>query len=122
MRALLASPNRLVALGLAIAFAGYGALSLTPLLGPRPVIAVLWFATTAVLLTASLLGVRASRRANIVAATVWLILGYAGFFVIGTSLNVLGMLAPDLVALFGSATLQLAAGLGARRDVAALRP
>jgi energy-coupling factor transporter transmembrane protein EcfT len=113
------SPNRLVALGLAIAFAAYGALTLT-VLGPRPVIAVLWFAAAVVLVVAARLGIRAARRANIVAGTVWLLLGYAGLFVIGSPANVLGMIAPDLVALFGAATLQLAAGLGARRDVAAL--
>lgn len=119
MRALPDSPNRLVALGLAIAFAGYGAFSAAT---GRPVVAVLWFAATVALLTGAFLGVRAARRVNIAAGSVWLVLGYAGLFVIGTPANVLGMIPLDEVVLFGAATTQLAVGLGARRDVAALTP
>ena len=117
MRAVVDSPNRLVALGLAIAFAGYGVLSA---LTGRPFVAVLGIAAAAVLLTGALLGIRWARRVNIAAGGVWFVLGYAGFFLIGTPANLLGMIPLDLVVLFGAATTQLAVGLGARRDVAAL--
>lgn len=117
MRAVVRSPNRLVALGLAVAFAGYGILSA---LTGRPLIAVLWLAAGALLLTGSLLGIRAARRVNVAAGAVWLVLGYAGLFLIGTPYDVLGMIPLDEVVLFGAATTQLAVGLGARRDVAAL--
>lgn len=119
MRALSSSPNRIVALGLGVAFAGYGVLSAFT---GRPLTAVLWVAAAALLLTGALLGIRAARRANVAAGGVWLVLGYAGLFVIGTPVNLLGLIPLDQVVLFGAATTQLAVGLGARRDVAALTP
>ena len=117
MRALLRSPNRVVALALGVAFAGYGTLSLT--FGRVPL--GLLFVVAAVLLTVGAVrGIAAARRANIAAGVVWIVLGYAGLFLIGSDANVLGMIAPDEVVLFAAATVHLAVGLGARRDVAAL--
>lgn len=116
MRALLRSPNRLVALALGVAFAGYGALSLG--FGRVP-LGILFVGAAAALVLAASLGIAAARRANRIAGVAWIVLGYAGLFLIGSDANVLGMIAQDEVVLFAAATVQLAVGLGARRDVAA---
>lgn len=117
MRAILSSPNRLVALALGVAFAGYGIASAA--LGRLPLGAL--FVGAGVLLgIAGLLGIAASRRANIGIGTAWVVLGYAGLFLVGSTANVLAMIAIDEVVLFAAATVHLAVGLGARRDVAAL--
>jgi hypothetical protein len=56
--------------------------------------------------------------ANIVVGTAWLALGYAGLFLVGTEFNVFRLGAIGEVVLFAAATVHLAVGLGARRDVA----
>jgi len=107
------SPNRVVA-GLVagiLAAAGVGAL-----ITARPLLAALLGVAAVALGAAAVVGPRAARGANIAAGTVWLAIGIAGLFLIGTRGNVLEMVAADEVLLFASATLQLAAGLGARRD------
>jgi hypothetical protein len=109
----LASPNRLVALALVAGFAAYAVIAF---LTARGWFALLLLAAAAGLLAAALLGIRASRVANISAGTLWVVLGIAGLFAIGTPLNLLGWVAFDEVILFASAVLQLATGLGARRD------
>lgn len=115
MRSLLRSPNRFAALALGVAFAGYGALSLATGRTPLGIL----FVGAAVLLTlGAVLGIAAARRTNLGAGIVWVVLGYAGLFVIGSDLNVLALLPFDEVVLFGAATVHLAVGLGARRDVA----
>ena len=63
----------------------------------------------------ALLGMSPARRANIVAGTVWLALGYAGCSSVRPR-NVLGSGCCRRGVLFAAARLQLAAGLGARRD------
>lgn len=118
MRALLSSPNRIAALALGIAFAGYGALSLG--FGRLP-LGILFVGAAGGLVLGAVLGIAAARRANVVVGVAWIVLGYAGLFLIGSDANVLGMIAPDEVVLFAAATVLLAVGLGARRDVAALR-
>ena len=110
---MLSSPNRIVALATAVVCAGVGVAALVT---ARPWFAGILFVAVAGLITSALLGMSASRRANIVAGTVWLALGLAGLFVIGTPANILGLVAADEVFLFAASTLQLAAGLGARRD------
>lgn len=117
MRALLRSPNRTAALVLGVAFAGYGALSLG---FGRLSLGILFVAAAAALVLAAALGIAAARRANVIAGVAWIVLGYAGLFLIGSPANVLGMIAQDEVVLFAAATVHLAVGLGARRDVAAL--
>lgn len=117
MRALLRSPNRLVALALGVALAGY---ALFALLSGRPLMCGLLAVGAAGLLTGALLGIAAARVANIIVGTAWLALGYAGLFLVGTDGNIVGLTALDEVALFAAATGHLAVGLGARRDVAAL--
>lgn len=117
VRAVLRSPNRVVALALGVAFAGYGALSLG--YGRLP-LGLLFVVAAVLLVLGSALGIAAARRVNIAAGSVWIVLGYAGLFLIGSDANALEMIAPDEVVLFGAATVHLAVGLGARRDVAAL--
>jgi hypothetical protein len=107
------SPNRLVALATAVVAAAVGVVSIVT---GRPLLAGITLVAAAALVTAALRGMTPARRANIVAGTVWLALGIAGLFLIGTPANVLGLVALDEVLLFAAATLQLAAGLGARRD------
>ena len=113
LRAVLSSPNRIVALATAIVCAGVGIVALVT---GRPSFAGILFVAVAALVTSAVLGMSAARRANIVAGTVWLALGIAGLFLIGTPANILGLVAADEVLLFAAATFQLAAGLGARRD------
>lgn len=107
------SPNRLVAGLVAVIFAAAaGGAALTA----RPWLALLFGVVAVALGASALAGMRAARLTNIVVGTLWLALGFAGLFVIGTEFNLLGMVAADEVLLFASATLLLAAGLGARRD------
>jgi hypothetical protein len=117
VRALLRSPNRLVALGLGAAFAGYAVFAL---LSGRPLLLAVFAVAAAGLVVGALLGIASARIANIVVGTAWLILGYAGLFLVGTPVNVLRLGVIGEVVLFAAATVHLAVGLGARRDVAAL--
>jgi hypothetical protein len=116
MRALLRSPNRVVALTLGVAFAGYAVYAA---LTGRPLLLAVFALAGAGLVVAALRGVAWARTANIVAGTVWLVLGYAGLFIVGTEFNVFRLGAIGEVVLFAAATVHLAVGLGARRDVAA---
>lgn len=117
MRALLRSPNRIVALALGVAFGGYAVFAG---LTARPLLLAVFAVAAAALVMAALLGIAAARLANIVAGSAWLVLGYAGLFLVGTEVNVLRLGAIGEVVLFAAATVHLAVGLGARRDVAAL--
>jgi hypothetical protein len=114
MRALLSSPNRLVALALGVAFAGYAVFAA---LTGRPLLLALFAVAAAALAVAALIGVASARIANIIAGTAWLVLGYAGLFLVGTEFNVLRLGAIGEVVLFAAATVHLAVGLGARRDI-----
>jgi len=116
MRSLPKSPNRIVALALGVMFGGYGVFAA---LTSRPLLAALLLVGAAALIVGALLGIASARRANIVAGTAWLVLGYAGLFLVGTEFNVVRLGALSEVALFAAATVHLAVGLGARRDVAA---
>lgn len=116
MRALPKSPNRIVALALGVAFVGYGILALVT---GRPLLGALFTLAGAALALGGVIGIASARLANLVAGTAWLVLGYAGLFLVGTEFNVFGLTARDEVALFAAATGLLAVGLGARRDVAA---
>ena len=102
---------------LGVAFAGYGALSLA---FARVPLGILFVAAGVLLGGAAVLGIAAARRANIGMGTAWVVLGYVGLFLIGSEANVLALIAPDEVVLFGAATVHLAVGLGARRDIAGL--
>lgn len=116
MRSLPKSPNRIVALALGVAFGGYGVFAV---ITGRPLLAALFLVAAAALIVGALLGIASARLANIVAGTAWLALGYAGLFLVGTEFNVVRLGALSEVVLFAAATVHLAVGLGARRDVAA---
>lgn len=116
---MLSSPNRIVALATAVVCAGAGVVALVT---ARPWFAGILFVAVAALVTSALLGMSPARRANIVAGTVWLAIGLAGLFLIGTPANILGLVAADEVLLFAASTLQLAAGLGARRERTSTSP
>jgi hypothetical protein len=115
MRVLLRSPNRVVALALGAAYAGYAVFAA---LTGRPLLLALFAVAAAGLVVAALLGIASARVANIVVGTAWLALGYAGLFLVGTEFNVFRLGAIGEVVLFAAATVHLAVGLGARRDVA----
>jgi hypothetical protein len=71
----------------------------------------------AALLIAGLSGVRPAKTVNSVIGAAYLLLGIAGLFIIGSSLNILAINGADNVLHFGSAVLLLAVGLGADRSV-----
>jgi hypothetical protein len=116
MRSLPKSPNRIVALALGVTFGGYGVFAVVT---SRPLLAALFLVAAAALVVGALLGIASARLANIVAGMAWLVLGYAGLFLVGTEFNVVRLGALSEVVLFAAATVHLAVGLGARRDVAA---
>lgn len=113
MRSLPKSPNRIIALALGVAFAGYGIVAVVT---GRPLLGALFTVAAAALVAGALVGIASARVVNVVAGTTWLLLGYAGLFLVGTPFNVLGLTALDEVVLFATATGLLAVGLGARRD------
>jgi hypothetical protein len=113
VKELLRSPNRTVALALGAAFVGYGVFAGVT---DRPGLLVLFSIAGAALVVAAVLGIAPARVANLVVGSGWLVLGYAGLFLVGTQFNVLRLGAIDEVVLFAAATLHLAVALGARRD------
>jgi hypothetical protein len=119
MRTLLRSPNRIVALAVGV---GYVAFGVFVVVTGRPLLAALFAVAATLLIATALRGIVAARRANIGVGLAWFVLGYAGLFIVGTPLNVLGLGALLQVGLFAAAVVHLAVGLGARRDVAAVTP
>ena len=71
----------------------------------------------AALMTAGLSNVAAAKIVNTVVGAVFLVLGLAGLFVIGTGFNLLAFNGTDNVLHFASAVVLLAVGLGADRSV-----
>jgi len=71
----------------------------------------------AALLIAGLTTVAASKIATTIVGMLFLVLGLAGLFVIGTGFNVLALNGADNVVHFASAVVLLAVGLGAERSV-----
>ena len=71
----------------------------------------------AALLIAGLSNVRAAKGANITVGAAYLLLGIVGLFLIGSPANILAINAADNVLHFASATVLLAVGLGADRNV-----
>jgi hypothetical protein len=113
LRDLPKSPNRIVALALGLGFASD---AVAVLAGGRVLLGVLFAVVAVALVVAGLRGIAPARVTNIVAGTLWLTLGYAGLFLVGSEFNVLGLTAVDEVVLFAAAVVHLAVGLGARRD------
>ena len=69
----------------------------------------------AALLVAGLANVRAAKTVNTVVGAAYLLLGVAGFFLVGTSANILALNVPDHFLHLGSAVVLLAIGVGADR-------
>jgi hypothetical protein len=113
VRGISASPNRVVAFVLGF---GFGVDATVCLVGGRVVLGILFGIAAAVLVLAAIVGISPARVANLVAGTVWLALGYAGLFLVGSEFNVLALTAIDEVVLFAAAVVHLAVALGARRD------
>lgn len=83
----------------------------------NPAAAGLDILIAAALLIAGLSTVAASKIVTTVIGTVFLVLGLAGLFVIGTGFNVLALNGADNALHFASSVLLLAVGLGAERSV-----
>ncbi|WP_456285132.1 DUF4383 domain-containing protein [Microbacterium sp. JZ101] len=71
----------------------------------------------AALVAAGMAGVRAARAVNATVGAAYLLLGIAGFFLVGTALNILALNTADHVLHLASALVLLAVGLGAERSV-----
>ena len=129
-----ASPNRLIATILGAVYlvvgvigffatAGIGFFSLSGrllvgLLGTNPFLSTLDVLIGAALLMGGLSTVAAAKTVTTIAGTVFLVLGIAGLFIIGTAFNILALNGADNVLHFASAVVLLAVGLGADRSVA----
>ena len=71
----------------------------------------------AALLIAGLSNVAAARSVNTVVGAVYLLLGIAGFFLVGTALNILALNTADHFLHLGSAIVLLGVGLAADKSV-----
>jgi Domain of unknown function (DUF4383) len=127
------SPNRLIAVILGALYlvggvsgffvtAGMGIFAvpgrgLLGVFSMNPAAATLDILIAAALLIAALSTVAASKVVTTIVGTVFLLLGLAGLFVIGTGFNALALNGADNVLHFASAVLLLAVGLGAERSV-----
>ncbi len=69
----------------------------------------------AALLIAGLSSVRAAKGVNVTIGAVYLLLGIVGFFLVGTSLNILALNTADHFLHLASAIVLLGVGLGAER-------
>jgi len=83
----------------------------------NPSAAVLDILIGAALVMAGLATVAAARIVTTSAGTLFLVLGLAGLFVIGTDVNVLALNGADNALHFASAVILLGVGLGAERSV-----
>ena len=70
----------------------------------------------AALLIAGLSNARAAKTVNIVVGAAYLLLGVAGFFLVGTPANILALNVPDHFLHLGSAIVLLGVGLGTERE------
>ena len=70
----------------------------------------------AALLIAGLSNARAAKTVNIVVGAAHLLLGVAGFFLVGTPANILALNVPDNFLHLGSAIVLLGVGLGTERE------
>lgn len=70
----------------------------------------------AALLVAGLSNARAAKTVNIVVGAAYLLLGVAGFFLVGTPANILALNVPDHFLHLGSAIVLLGVGLGTERE------
>ena len=128
-----ASPNRLLATILGAVYLVVGVIGffvtvgapffslsgrlLIGLLGTNPFLSALDVLIGAALLMGGLSTVAAAKTVTTIAGTVFLVLGIAGLFIIGTTFNVLALNGADNVLHFASAVVLLAVGLGSNRSV-----
>ena len=128
-----ASPNRLLATILGAVYLVVGVIGffvtagtaffsvsgrlLVGLLATNPFLSALDVLIGAGLLMSGLSTVAAAKTVTTIAGTVFLVLGIAGLFIIGTALNILALNGADNVLHFASAVVLLAVGLGADRSV-----
>ncbi|MFD4959599.1 DUF4383 domain-containing protein [Microbacterium sp. NPDC058389] len=68
------------------------------------------------LLAAGLVSARAAKTVNIVVGAAYLLLGIAGFFLVGTAANILALNVPDHFLHLASAIVLLGVGLAAERS------
>ncbi|AOX46444.1 hypothetical protein MMX123_03067 [Microbacterium sp. MM2322] len=69
------------------------------------------------LLVAGLANARAAKGVNTTVGAVYLLLGIVGFFLVGTSANILALNVPDHFLHLASAVVLLGVGLGTERNV-----
>ena len=69
------------------------------------------------LLVAGLANARAAKGVNTTVGAVYLLLGIVGFFLVGTSANILALNVPDHFLHLASAVVLLCVGLGTERNV-----
>lgn len=72
----------------------------------------------AALLIAGLLSVRAAKSVNVVIGATYLLLGVAGFFLVGTALNILALNTADHFLHLASALVLLATGIATDKSTA----
>lgn len=127
------SPNRIAGLGIGAVAILFGIVAIVGgavegrIIGPEAVVlgpftvtvalGILALVAGAVLIGAALRGLASSKPVNVAVGTACLLLGFAGLFTVGTPANVLGASGGVNAGLFAAATVLLAVGLGARRDV-----
>jgi hypothetical protein len=126
------SPNRIVATVFGAVYLLVGALGFTATMGVsfiategglllgifavNPLHNIAHLLIGAALLIAGLSGVKAAKGVNITIGAVYLLLGIAGFFLVGTPANILALNVPDHFLHLASAVLLLGVGLGAERE------
>lgn len=130
----LASPNRAVALVVGALLVVWGGVEVLARLG-RPLfepdgtlllgvfdgnvlLGIAHLVTGAALALAAPAGIRRAQIANEALGTVFLAIGFAGLFVIGTPLNVLALNGADNALHFALAVLLLGTGMGTERRIA----
>jgi len=127
------SPNRIAGLAAGAVAVAFGLVAIIAgalegrivgpeavLLGPFTVtvaLGILSLVAGVVLIGAAVRGLAVSKPVNVAVGTACLLLGFAGLFTVGTPANVLGASGGVNAGLFAAATVLLAVGLGARRDV-----
>lgn len=107
------SPNRLLGVIFGALYVVIGVLGVNVFLN------VVHILIGAGLLIAGLLSAKAARTVNSAVGAVYLVLGLAGLFLIGTAANILALNVADNVLHFGTAAILLAVGLGADKRVSA---
>jgi len=134
MTSVLQSPNRVLGVVFGALYVLVGALGFTVTSGVgflaaeggvlfgvfqvNPLQNILHILIGSALMLAALSSVRAASMVNSIVGTVFLVLGLAGLFLVGSPANVPALNVADNVLHFGTAAVLLAVGLGADKSVA----